>query len=42
MTPSYVDGRLVLLAPAHTLGGWMLFHDPAVSNPWTTLAATRR
>jgi hypothetical protein len=42
VTPSYVDDRLVLVAPAHALGGWMLFHDPAVGHPWTALAATRR
>ena len=42
VTPSYVDDHLVLVAPANGLGGWMLFHDPAVSDPWIALAATRR
>ena len=42
VTPNYADDVLLLAAPAHALGGWMLFHDPAVSDPWTALAATRR
>ena len=42
VTPRYADDHLVLIAPAHALGGWMLFHDPAISHPWTALAATRR
>ena len=41
VTPRYADDHLVLIAPADALGGWMLFHDPTVSHPWTALAATR-
>ena len=39
--PVIASDDFVCLGPADALGAFMLFHAPAVSDPWGALASTR-
>jgi hypothetical protein len=36
--PVFSSANLICLGPADALGGYMLFHAPSVTDPWTALA----
>ena len=39
VTPAFSSSELICLGPADALGGYLLFHAPAIANPWAALAA---
>jgi hypothetical protein len=39
VTPLYADNDLICVGPADALGGYLLFHRPELSDPWSALAA---
>jgi catechol 2,3-dioxygenase-like lactoylglutathione lyase family enzyme len=38
VTPLFADDGLVCISPADALGGYLLFHAPAIDEPWLELA----
>jgi hypothetical protein len=38
VTPVLASADLICIGPADALGGYLLFHAPAVSDPWSALA----
>ena len=36
--PLFADDSLVCVSPADALGGYLLFHAPAIEEPWLELA----
>ena len=39
VTPLFAGAKLVCVGPEDGLGGYFLFHEPSVSQPWSALAA---
>ena len=40
--PLFSSNETICVGPAEALGGYMLFHAPGVSDPWSTLSSSSR